>query len=72
MLFLMTQVIQESETTKIHDANDKQLHIFGSIKLLVHVGGMTELTNFLACKRLAVPAIPGCDFRDQFVDCIYP
>lgn len=69
--FLKTQVVHESGTIKIHDAIDKPIHIIGSINLYVHVGRMTELVNFLVCERLAVSAILGCDFCDQFVECIY-
>lgn len=70
--FLKTQGLRVSKTTKIHYTDDIAFCIVGSVKLYVHVGRITELVNFLVCERLAVPAILGCDFCDQFVECNYP
>lgn len=68
---LKTQVVQESETTKVYDANDEPSRIVGTNKFYVHVGQMTQLVNFLVYERPAIPAILRCDFCDQFVKCIY-
>lgn len=67
-LYLKTQVVHVSETTKIHHTNDKSLRIISSIKLSVHGGQVMELVNFLVCKRLTVPAILKCDICNQLVE----
>lgn len=68
---LKTQVVDEPETNKTYDANDKPLHIIDGIKLFVHSGRMTGLVNFLVNKQLAVPAIFKCDFCAQLVEHIF-
>lgn len=70
--FLKTQVANESETTKIHDTNDKLLQIIYCTKLFVSVDGMTKVDYLLICERLAVLAILGRNICDQFVVCVYP
>lgn len=69
--FLETQVVHESETTKIYDANDKPLCIVGSTKLYVLVVRMKKLVNFLVCEPVTVPAILGCVVCDQFVNSVH-
>lgn len=39
--FLKTQVVDVSELTKIHDANDKPLLVVGSVKLYYSVSRLT-------------------------------
>lgn len=69
--FFKLQVVRVTGTTIFHDVNDKPVCTVGSIKLYVHVGRLTELVAFLVCENLAVSAILGCNFCDQFVKCIY-
>lgn len=57
--------------TKCYHDCDEPLSIVGSMYLYVHVERLTELVSFLICKRLAIPAALGYDFRDKFVECIY-
>lgn len=69
---MKTQVLYESEKTKTFDANSKPLRIVGTVKLFVHAGKMTELVKSFVCKWQAILDILGCDFYDQFLECIYP
>lgn len=69
---LNTQVLHKTKMTKVLYASDKPIRILGSIKLHVHIDQMTKLLNFLVFERLAVQAILGCNFCDQFEECIYP
>lgn len=69
--FSQTQVVYESKSTKIHDADDKLLRIIGSMKRFVSVGPMEVVVSFSVCKQLVVPAILGCAFCDQHVERTY-
>lgn len=60
-----------SETLKTHDSNYQPLRIISSIKHYDHVGVMNGLVSFLVCEKLTVPAVVGCDFCNQSVECIY-
>lgn len=68
---IKTRILCESKTTKTHDTSDKPLQIMRTMKRYVHVDRTTKLVSFRVSNWLAVPALPRCNFCDQFVECVY-
>lgn len=79
---LKSQITPVITVERIHNTNHKPLHIEVCLKLYVHVDQLMELRSFMGwlmrllivivCERLTLPAILGCHFCDQMVQCIYP
>ncbi len=57
---------------RVRDANRRQLHLCGTIQLLVTIGTRSQLVTFYVADHLAAPVILGCDFCDDHVEAIRP
>lgn len=69
-LFLKSQATPVTTVKRIHDTNNKPLHIVGWLILYVHVRRLKKRV-FTMCEWFAIPAIFGCDLCDQMDQCIY-
>ena len=56
----------------ICDANDRPLRMIGTIRLVVRLGRLVSLADFIICQQLAAPMILGADYCDRFVEAIRP
>lgn len=64
--------IRHCSLPKICDANNKFLHMVGTVKFPVKLGNFYFHIDFIICQSLAAPAIFDADFCGRFVEAIRP
>lgn len=65
-------LIKYGPIPEVCEANGKPLSTLGSVKMCIRLGRFFSMIKFIACERLAAPAILGTDYCDRFIESITP